>query len=91
MAAASCCFVASWDLMSSIAAGALRDLSRSRAAAAARSRPSGSKPVRDDFLPEEAGAFSGAIIWLSDDSSFFFLFPPNMLIVLCLVYGMYVV
>ena len=49
--------------MSSIAAEALRDLSRSRAAAAARSRPSGSKPVTEEEPPpRDDGLFSGIIV-----------------------------
>ena len=72
------CLVASCVLTKSMAAGAFRLLSSSRAALAARSRPSGSNPVT--LLPPLLGAFSGAMA--ADSESAFFLFrpdPPNMM------------
>ena len=64
--------------MSSMACPALRLLSSSRAAFAARSRPSGSKPVTE--LPEEEeGGFAGDIAEERDSSFFFLPAPPNIM------------
>ncbi len=67
--------------MSSIADAALRLASSSRAAFAARSRPSGSNPVTEE-PPLLVGALSGAITDESDSFLFGFLPAlPNMIVV----------
>ncbi len=66
--------------MSSIAEDALRLASSSRAALAARSRPSGSKPVTEEPPPEREGGFSGAMTLDRDSSRFFLPAPPNIVV-----------
>ena len=74
--------------MSSMAAEALREASSSLAALAARSNPSGSKPVTEDppppppvRPPPDEGALSGVIAAARlDGLSSFLRLPPNMLL-----------
>lgn len=65
--------------MSSMAAEALREESSSRAALAARSRPSGSKPVTEEEDLDEGG-LAGVITEERDSSFFFRPAPPNMIL-----------
>ena len=65
--------------MSSMADEALRLASSSRAALAARSRPSGSKPVTEEPPARLLGGFSGVITLERDSSLFFLPAPPNIL------------
>lgn len=65
--------------MSSMADAALRLASSSRAALAARSRPSGSKPVTEEPPARLLGGFSGVITLERDSSLFFLPAPPNIL------------
>merc|ERR1740124_1079740 len=78
LAADSCCLVTSCVLISSTAADAFLDESKSRAAFAARSRPSGSKPVTElPPPPPRFGALSG-VISLDGLSLSLLRFPPNI-------------
>jgi hypothetical protein len=63
--------------MSSMAALAFLELSKSLAAFAARSNPSGSNPVTLALLPE--GGPSGVMVDERDCSLFCLLRPPNIL------------
>ena len=74
------CLVTSWVLINSIACVALRLLSKSRAALAARSNPSGSNPVTDCLFALLLDVSGGVIT--DDNDSFLSLLlrrPPNML------------
>ena len=64
--------------MRSMAAVALREESNSRAALAARSRPSGSKPVKEAL--DDFGGLAGDMTEESDSSFFFFPAPPNIVV-----------